>query len=258
MRTLLCAVALVSAASCGGARDAPDDPAEGSVARNTSADSAFADSVLRAAEDIGASITEATSANPAPLRDPDAIRLALRAYAGETYVGELFAARDSMNHRWPDRTRDPLRVWIQPSAADGFTESHRTIVRDAFDPWLATGIPVGFDFTDDSAHAEILVTWVDRYESRTTGRTRWVHDQHGWIIGAGIELALAQPDGRTLDSESLQAIARHEIGHLLGLDHTADEANIMSARVRVTELSEADRNTVRLVYKLPPGSVRAP
>jgi predicted Zn-dependent protease len=56
----------------------------------------------------------------------------------------------------------------------------------------------------------------------------------------------------------MQAIARHEIGHLLGLDHTADDSNIMSANVRVPELSEADRNTVRLVYKLPPGSVRAP
>ncbi len=255
---LVLATALVFAASCGDERDASRETEKQSVARDARADSAFADSVLRAAEDIGARITETTSATPAPLRDPVAIGNALRAYAGETYIGELLVARDSVNYRWPDRMRDPLRVWIQRSDADGVTESHRTIVRDAFDPWRATGIPVDFDFTDDSVRAEILVTWVDRYESRTSGRTRWVHDQHGWLTGAGIELALAQPDGRTLDAASLQAIARHEIGHLLGLDHTADEANIMSARVRVAELSEADRHTVRLVYKLPPGSVRAP
>ena len=131
-------------------------------------------------------------------------------------------------------------------------------MRDAFDPWVSTGIPVAFDFTDDSTRAEILVTWIARYESRTTGRTRWVRDQHGWITGAGIELALAQPDGRVLDDAAVRAIARHEIGHLLGLDHTADEMNIMSARIRVSELSEADRATVRLVYKLPPGRLRTP
>lgn len=255
MSTLV-AASLLFVVACGGPRDASRGETEEPVARNASADSAFADSVLRAAEDIGASVTEVASVEPAPLRDPDAIRNALRAYAGETYIGELFAARDSMNYRWPDRT--PLRVWIQQSALAGATGHHRTIVRDAFDPWIATGIPVAFDFTDDSSRARILVTWVDRYESRTTGRTRWVHDQHGWITGAGIELALAQPDGRPVDGASMQAIARHEIGHLLGLDHTADDSNIMSANVRVSELSEADRNTVRLVYKLPPGSVRAP
>ena len=224
----------------------------------TAADSAFADSVLRAAEDIGASVTETTSSNPAPSRDPNAIRNALVAYAGETYIGELFAAHDSTNFRWPERVRDPLRVWIQPSTLDGYTATHLATVRDAFDPWIATGIPVAFDFTEDSARAEILVTWIARYESRTTGRTRTVRDQHGWISGAGIELALSQPDGRVLDDAAVRAIARHEIGHLLGLDHTADESNIMAARVRVTELSEADRATVRLVYKLPPGNLRAP
>lgn len=222
------------------------------------ADSAFADSVLRAAEDIGASVRETTSSNPAPTRDPTAIHNILVAYAAETYIGEMFGAHDSTNIRWPERTRDPLRVWIQPSALDGYTAAHLTTVRDAFDPWVATGIPVAFDFTEDSARAEILVTWVARYESRTTGRTRTVRDQHGWITGAAIELALAQPDGRVLDAAVLGAIARHEVGHLLGLDHTVDESNIMSARVRVTELSEADHATVRLVYKLPPGRLGTP
>jgi predicted Zn-dependent protease len=55
----------------------------------------------------------------------------------------------------------------------------------------------------------------------------------------------------------VRAIARHEVGHLIGLDHTEDESNIMSARVRVTDMSEADRATARLVYQLPPGSLKA-
>jgi hypothetical protein len=43
---------------------------------------------------------------------------------------------------------------------------------------------------------------------------------------------------------------------LLGLDHAESADDIMSARVRVRELSEADRSTVRLLYTVPAGSMK--
>jgi hypothetical protein len=221
-------------------------------------DSAFADSVLRAAEDMGAAMQLRESALPAPVRDANEIRLTLQAYAAGSYIDELFAERDSVNHRWPERAREPLQVWIQSAPLDASEAAFPRAVAEAFHPWTEVGIPIAFLFTDDSSRADIHVTWVTRYESRTSGRTRWVHDQHGWITAASIELAREQPDGVPLDARAVRAIARHEVGHLLGLGHSADESDIMSAQVRVTELSEADRATVRLVYLLPPGSVRAP
>ena len=89
------------------------------------------------------------------------------------------------------------------------------------------------------------------------GRTRWTHDQHRWIVGGSLLLALHLPDGRPLGRDAVRAIALHEVGHLIGLDHTRDDANIMAPRIRVSELSEADRQTARLVYSLPPGSLKA-
>jgi predicted Zn-dependent protease len=62
--------------------------------------------------------------------------------------------------------------------------------------------------------------------------------------------------GEPLDSSAVRAIALHEIGHLLGLDHTSDSANIMTPKVRVKELSDADRATARLLYTVPPGKVK--
>jgi Matrixin len=258
-RTAVCALL---ALACG----SPPGESARALARNAGfdaaaavlADSAFADSVLRAAEDMGTARELRPSTLSAPVRDANEIRLALQAYSGGSYIDELFAERDSVNYRWPDRVREPLHVWIQSAPPDASEATFPRAVEEAFLPWTAVGIPVAFLFTEDSARADIHVTWVTRYESRTTGRTRWVHDQHGWITAASIELAREQPDGMPLDRRSIQAIARHEVGHLLGLGHSTSAEHIMSADVRVTELSEADRATVRLVYLLPPGSVRAP
>ena len=89
-----------------------------------------------------------------------------------------------------------------------------------------------------------------------SGKTIWARDSKWWIVSANITLALHHNAGELLDSKAIHAIALHEVGHLLGLDHTADTTNIMTARVRVRDLSEADRATMKLLYSLPPGSVK--
>lgn len=253
--TLLAAGLVISRRSMERAPRAAARTAPGPAAPPSAADSAFEDSVLRAFEPAPPDVAVVTSTLDAPDRDPDRVARVL-ARAGGTYLGEILDARDSVNFRWPDRRLDPMRIWVEESALAGYDPAHAALVREAFIEWADAGVPIAFAFTPDSARAEVRVTWVDRFESRTTGRTRWAHDQHGWIVGGNIEIALHQPDGAPLDAASVRAIARHEVGHLVGLDHTVDETNIMALRVRVSELSEADRATVRLVYQLPPGSLK--
>ncbi|MEK7239350.1 MAG: matrixin family metalloprotease [Gemmatimonadota bacterium] len=199
------------------------------------------------------------SSLPAPVRDLAEIQRRLTGGESGTYIREILLQRDDNIARWPDRQLVPLRVWIQPtSALADFHAVYPARAREAFERWTHAGVPVFFTFVLDSARADIPVTWVDRFEMPITGRTRWTRDQHWWIVGSSIEVALHHQSGAALDAEAVHAITLHEVGHVLGLDHTMDERSIMAARVRVSQLSDVDERTAQLVYSLPPGSVVKP
>jgi hypothetical protein len=186
-----------------------------------------------------------------------AVRRRIADGAAGTYVGEILLERDSALSRWPAHVDEPLTVWVQPWAAvTGWDDAFAGRARDAFTEWQRAGIPVRFTFTDDSAAADVHLTWIDHFDEPISGRTLWTRDDRWWITGASITLALHHQDGAPLDATAVRAIALHEVGHLLGLDHTSDVANVMTPRVRVRDLSDADRATVRLLYSLPPGRVR--
>lgn len=176
--------------------------------------------------------------------------------AAGTYISDILLARDSSLARWPAR-RSPLSVWIQPSSAVAdWSPDLVGEVRRAFEEWDTVGLPLRFAFAEDSAAADVHVTWTDRFAEPISGRTRWARDSDWWITDASIMLAVHHHSGPVLDLGAMRAMALHEVGHLLGLDHARDGATIMAQRVRVRSLSEADRATVALLYSLPAGAVR--
>jgi hypothetical protein len=174
-----------------------------------------------------------------------------------TYIAELLTARDSAITRWPDRTTRPLRVFVRDGdALEQWNPDFLPAVRDAFDTWTQAGIPVHFSFVRDSATADIAVHFIEGFANGISGKTIWSRDGSHWLLSSDIQLAVTHPNGGTVTAPQMRAIALHEVGHLLGLDHTANPDNIMSARVRVRELSEADKATVRLVYAVEAGSLK--
>ena len=71
-----------------------------------------------------------------------------------------------------------------------------------------------------------------------------------YVLGEG-----AHRSGEALDTAAVRAISLHEVGHLIGLDHTSDSTSIMTPRVRVSHLAPVDRATAQLLYMLPPGPI---
>jgi predicted Zn-dependent protease len=188
--------------------------------------------------------------------DGDARRLLREGEAG-TYIGEILRERDSAVAHWANRDSTPLTVWIQPtSTLADFSAGYVDRVREAFEEWDDVELPLHFAFTNDSADADVHVTWIDRFKEPISGRTRWARDDSWAITDADIILALHHSQGDQLDDDSVRAMALHEIGHLLGLDHTTDSLSIMAPKVRVRELTQVDRATARLLYALPLGPVR--
>lgn len=175
--------------------------------------------------------------------------------AGGTYIARLLADRDSTIERWPDHTASPLRVWIDSSGAlSGAQTGFPQAVREAFDEWASTGVPLHFAYVGSAHDADIRVRWTDHLD-RKTGSTTWRTDRGGWLTGSDITLATHISDGHVLDARGMRAIALHEAGHALGLSHSMDGHDIMAALVRVDGISSVDRNTIRLLYSFGAGPV---
>jgi hypothetical protein len=207
----------------------------------------------------GLSSVRKSSLPPPPPRNYAAISRLLEEGRGATYMDAILAARDGNVARWVERRGDPVTVWIQPtSRLRDFWPDFRVRARDAFRTWGASGVPVRFVFADDSSRAEVHLVWVDRFDDSAAGKTFWARDPNWWIVGADVQVALHRPTGEAYDHQMIRTIALHEVGHLLGLDHSPDPDDIMSPKVRVTSLSAADLRTAALIYKLPPGPVAEP
>jgi Matrixin len=177
-----------------------------------------------------------------------------------TFIPDILLLSDSTLQRWPDRRATPLRVFVSdqgPRASGRMRDDYMQAVREAFTIWESVELPVRFVFVTDSALADITVAWVADFNGDPVlGRTKVVRDSKFWIIRSDVQLATMRRDASgELDPTVVRALAIHEIGHGIGLDHAADTTVIMAPKIRARAITLADKATAQLLYSVPPGSV---
>jgi hypothetical protein len=205
-------------------------------------------------------VSTVKSAEPAPQHDLTQIKTLIAETPG-TYMNDMIADLEGRLVRWPDKQQDGLRIWVQsgPTVAD-WDHRYAQMARNAFDDWgRDSELPIRFDYVLDSVGADIHIVWLDRFApsfGQRVGVTRRTTDQHGWLVAAEIQIAIHDSAGRTIPPEALSGIARHEAGHALGLGHSKDPRTKMFPTEMMSDLASADRSTLRLLYRLPPGLAR--
>lgn len=185
-----------------------------------------------------------------------ATRRTLSAEGRETYLDSLLLSTDSILRRWPVPLGRPLRIALIEGAPPTYAPRMSGYVREAFAHWESLGLDLRFEFVADTLGADMVVKWISRFPIDRTGQTDLTWDQFGRVQRAVITLAIADGKGRNLPSTALVSVAIHEVGHSLGLPHSALTSDVMFPEPRITELSSRDKHTAMLLYQLPAGSIR--
>ena len=104
-----------------------------------------------------------------------------------------------------------MRVYVEPSSTvAGWDPAYPELARNAFGEWNEAGFPVRFAFIYDSASADILIRWKERFpaaEGQRIGVTERIHTSAFWIAVARIEIANHDSAGRLLSTRIVAGIA---------------------------------------------------
>jgi len=133
-----------------------------------------------------------------------------------------FAARFAVRGRWPDASTLTYRIDAAHGPLDArvFAEA----IEAALGEWQATGC-ARFTATAADALPDVVFSWHGAAHDACVGFGADPGVAHAGPVAAGTFVHFDA--GRAWEEAALRQAALHEIGHVLGLDHAADEAAVM-------------------------------
>ena len=241
---------------------APQAPAANTPVTPAGQPSPAPDSTQAALASVHGDMSVATvkSATPAPARDMALIK-ALIAETPGTYMADMLPDLDGHLVRWPDRRQEGLRIWVQTTTPiANWDERYAQMARDAFDDWgRDSELPLRFDFVLDSASSDIRIVWSDRFPrcsaSAWAPRGARRTNTAGWLPRRSRSRPTTARDTRFRRPPSRASSATKPATRLAS-GHSRDQRTKMFPTEMVSDIRAADRATLRLLYRLPPGLAR--
>ena len=119
------------------------------------------------------------------------------------------------------------------------------IVKLAINDWEKALGGVEFKYVKDDSDADIEIEF-KKGKGKKVGKTVTFFDHLGFIDQVDISIS-KKSYGFTLDKRTLEHVAKHEIGHALGLGHAKFKNTLMSANVDevITKVSACELESVK-------------